>query len=227
MHQASKFPIKAVLGVGANNEQKFEKKIEVCAGFDEYAFVLVYNAHGPLYVMPVHSLISLSIAHHPEPSLHCAFSCGMQYVCRKTLADSRPRVRGRFARNDDPTDEVSQSLSSWEDCMDKEVESGVSISATSSVKVYRILYSVVNDRLECLLASLLRYSPTTKVQDVEVYCCFSEIYCKLTARARPNTLCQSETFSEPFFCSVTGCIGQVICDVLCFSAEHGGGGRRG
>lgn len=25
----------------------------------------------------------------------------MQYACRKTLADSRPRVRGRFAKNDD------------------------------------------------------------------------------------------------------------------------------
>lgn len=25
----------------------------------------------------------------------------MQYVCRKTLADSRPRIRGRFARNEE------------------------------------------------------------------------------------------------------------------------------
>lgn len=25
----------------------------------------------------------------------------MQYACRKTLADSRPRVRGRFAKHDD------------------------------------------------------------------------------------------------------------------------------
>lgn len=25
----------------------------------------------------------------------------MQYACRKTLADSRPRIRGRFARNDE------------------------------------------------------------------------------------------------------------------------------
>lgn len=24
-----------------------------------------------------------------------------QYVCRKTLADRRPRIRGRFARNDE------------------------------------------------------------------------------------------------------------------------------
>lgn len=25
----------------------------------------------------------------------------LQYACRKTLADSRPRVRGRFAKNDE------------------------------------------------------------------------------------------------------------------------------
>lgn len=25
----------------------------------------------------------------------------MKYACRKTLADSRPRIRGRFARNDE------------------------------------------------------------------------------------------------------------------------------
>ena len=26
----------------------------------------------------------------------------LQYACRKTLADNRPRIRGRFARNDEP-----------------------------------------------------------------------------------------------------------------------------
>lgn len=31
-------------------------------------------------------------------ALHCI---ALQYACRKTLADSRPRVRGRFAKNDD------------------------------------------------------------------------------------------------------------------------------
>jgi len=34
----------------------------------------------------------------------------MQYACRKTLADSRPRVRGRFAKNDELC-EASQSSS--------------------------------------------------------------------------------------------------------------------
>ncbi len=31
----------------------------------------------------------------------------MQYACRKSLADKRPRVRGRFARNDDSTEHPS------------------------------------------------------------------------------------------------------------------------
>ena len=29
------------------------------------------------------------------------FSAVNQYACRKTLADSRPRIRGRFARNEE------------------------------------------------------------------------------------------------------------------------------
>lgn len=35
----------------------------------------------------------------------------LQYACRKTLADSRPRVRGRFAKNDDYC-EASRSIGS-------------------------------------------------------------------------------------------------------------------
>jgi ABC-type taurine transport system substrate-binding protein len=31
----------------------------------------------------------------------------VQYACRKSLADKRPRVRGRFARNDDSTEHLS------------------------------------------------------------------------------------------------------------------------
>ncbi|XP_047340638.1 putative zinc finger protein CONSTANS-LIKE 11 [Impatiens glandulifera] len=34
------------------------------------------------------------------------FSKKIKYACRKTLADSRPRVRGRFARNDEPSDHM-------------------------------------------------------------------------------------------------------------------------
>ncbi|MFS7953572.1 putative transcription factor C2C2-CO-like family [Helianthus anomalus] len=33
------------------------------------------------------------------------------YVCRKTLADSRPRIRGRFARNDEISTMVHQCAS--------------------------------------------------------------------------------------------------------------------
>ncbi|KAK9158006.1 hypothetical protein Scep_004580 [Stephania cephalantha] len=33
----------------------------------------------------------------------------IKYACRKTLADSRPRIRGRFARNDEIEENISQS----------------------------------------------------------------------------------------------------------------------
>lgn len=35
-----------------------------------------------------------------------------QYACRKTLADSRPRVRGRFAKNDDFGETLRSSVCS-------------------------------------------------------------------------------------------------------------------
>lgn len=35
----------------------------------------------------------------------------IQYECRKTLADSRPRIRGRFARNDE---NESTSQNQWD-----------------------------------------------------------------------------------------------------------------
>ncbi|KAI3907723.1 hypothetical protein MKW98_008400 [Papaver atlanticum] len=43
------------------------------------------------------------------------FSKKIKYACRKTLADSRPRVRGRFAKNDDFGDIVRNSCSNLED----------------------------------------------------------------------------------------------------------------
>jgi hypothetical protein len=51
----------------------------------------------------------VSIARHPvPPSLtpppdfqERNFDRKIKYACRKTLADSRPRVRGRFAKNED------------------------------------------------------------------------------------------------------------------------------
>ncbi|KAJ9565107.1 hypothetical protein OSB04_001073 [Centaurea solstitialis] len=47
----------------------------------------------------------------------------LQYVCRKTLADSRPRIRGRFARNDEiekATDHQSTSQGGGEEGIDEE-----------------------------------------------------------------------------------------------------------
>ncbi|XP_043706007.1 histone-lysine N-methyltransferase, H3 lysine-79 specific-like [Telopea speciosissima] len=49
------------------------------------------------------------------------FSKKIKYACRKTLADSRPRVRGRFAKNDDFGEAVRPSCSNHEDEDDEEV----------------------------------------------------------------------------------------------------------
>ncbi|KAK4794351.1 hypothetical protein SAY86_012345 [Trapa natans] len=40
------------------------------------------------------------------------FTKTIKYACRKTLADSRPRIRGRFARNDEAMEGLPKSLSS-------------------------------------------------------------------------------------------------------------------
>lgn len=45
----------------------------------------------------------------------------MQYACRKTLADSRPRVRGRFAKNDDFGETPRPASSNHEEEDDEEV----------------------------------------------------------------------------------------------------------
>ncbi|CAD5170686.1 unnamed protein product [Musa acuminata subsp. malaccensis] len=42
------------------------------------------------------------------------FSKKIKYACRKTLADSRPRVRGRFAKNDELGEVARLSSSSHE-----------------------------------------------------------------------------------------------------------------
>jgi CCT motif len=36
-----------------------------------------------------------------------------KYACRKTLADSRPRVKGRFARNGEPETEAERELENF------------------------------------------------------------------------------------------------------------------
>lgn len=45
----------------------------------------------------------------------------VQYACRKTLADSRPRVRGRFAKNDDFGEAHRPACSNHEEDDDEEV----------------------------------------------------------------------------------------------------------
>nr|XP_043622664.1 uncharacterized protein LOC122594252 [Erigeron canadensis] len=37
------------------------------------------------------------------------FNKTIKYACRKTLADNRPRIRGRFARNDEPGDQLPKT----------------------------------------------------------------------------------------------------------------------
>ncbi|XP_022761164.1 uncharacterized protein LOC111307417 [Durio zibethinus] len=49
------------------------------------------------------------------------FSKKIKYACRKTLADSRPRVRGRFAKNDDFGETPRQACSNHEEDDDDEV----------------------------------------------------------------------------------------------------------
>ncbi|XP_017232180.1 two-component response regulator-like APRR5 [Daucus carota subsp. sativus] len=51
------------------------------------------------------------------------FSKKIKYACRKTLADSRPRVRGRFAKNDDFGDPTRTTSSTHEEDTDEDVRS--------------------------------------------------------------------------------------------------------
>ncbi|KAK1395363.1 CCT domain-containing protein [Heracleum sosnowskyi] len=51
------------------------------------------------------------------------FSKKIKYACRKTLADSRPRVRGRFAKNDDFGDLIRTTCSTHEEDTDDDVRS--------------------------------------------------------------------------------------------------------
>ncbi|XP_057503475.1 uncharacterized protein LOC130787026 isoform X1 [Actinidia eriantha] len=49
------------------------------------------------------------------------FSKKIKYACRKTLADSRPRVRGRFAKNDELGDMTRGACSNHEEDTDEDV----------------------------------------------------------------------------------------------------------
>ncbi|CAA7398936.1 unnamed protein product [Spirodela intermedia] len=51
------------------------------------------------------------------------FSKKIKYACRKTLADSRPRVRGRFAKNDEFGEATKAGSSNQEEDDEEEVSS--------------------------------------------------------------------------------------------------------
>ncbi|KAI7746005.1 hypothetical protein M8C21_019000 [Ambrosia artemisiifolia] len=51
------------------------------------------------------------------------FSKKIKYACRKTLADSRPRVRGRFAKNDEFGEHHRNSCNTHEEDTDEDVKS--------------------------------------------------------------------------------------------------------
>ncbi|XP_068663915.1 uncharacterized protein [Aristolochia californica] len=53
------------------------------------------------------------------------FSKKIKYACRKTLADSRPRVRGRFAKNDEFGETARPSRSNHEEELDDDEGGGV------------------------------------------------------------------------------------------------------
>ncbi|OEL17695.1 hypothetical protein BAE44_0021285, partial [Dichanthelium oligosanthes] len=73
-------------------------------------------------------LLSISIQHFLSMDITNSAALThnkMQYACRKTLADSRPRVRGRFAKNDELCEAAQSASQNYEhyeqtDCMKEE-----------------------------------------------------------------------------------------------------------
>lgn len=77
------------------NERNFSKKIKV------------HNSH-----------LSYTFVYH-FLTLNFNF---LQYACRKTLADSRPRVRGRFAKNDEFGEHHRSTCNTHEEDTDEDVK---------------------------------------------------------------------------------------------------------
>lgn len=65
------------------NERNFNKKIKVYLSLPRFKFL-----SSTVSSATAHSFLPWNVA-------------SLQYACRKTLADSRPRIKGRFARTDD------------------------------------------------------------------------------------------------------------------------------
>ncbi|GMP89163.1 hypothetical protein CsSME_00040848 [Camellia sinensis var. sinensis] len=65
------------------------------------------NSNGVRQVLPAADLLDWETS-----QVRRVFSAGdLQYECRKTLADSRPRIRGRFAKNDEVEKSSQNQLS--------------------------------------------------------------------------------------------------------------------
>ena len=60
----------------------------------------------------------------------------MQYACRKTLADSRPRVRGRFAKNDDFGEAPRASGGHHEEDDEEDVRSSLTLTFITYLQYY-------------------------------------------------------------------------------------------
>lgn len=87
------------------NERNFSKKIKVNYG-NLPSSIYIFNG-----IPGISKLVELLFL----------FKFRRQYACRKTLADSRPRVRGRFAKNDDFGETQRLNSSSHEEDDDDEV----------------------------------------------------------------------------------------------------------
>lgn len=90
------------------NERNFSKKIKVRQELPNYS-----NSNSKYHPPPPTHLSNefhLTADHITDIS-DFFLKKNLQYACRKTLADSRPRVRGRFAKNDDYC-EASRSIGS-------------------------------------------------------------------------------------------------------------------
>lgn len=86
----------------------------------------------------------------------------MQYACRKTLADSRPRVRGRFAKNDElEMNRNACCISNQEEDTDEDVSSNSSSSSSPATHVTLIIYPFL---IQITLGLMISESSSVKAQ---------------------------------------------------------------
>lgn len=68
----------------------------------------------------------------------------IQYACRKTLADRRVRVRGRFARNTELCQERMIVINNDDPDQHHKEESFCTSDHATEVRIYRIVYTSIN-----------------------------------------------------------------------------------